>query len=250
MPKWLEKLKEKGGKKGLIPWLSVKVQKWILITLVCLTLPAMYMSVGYSVILVVLDLAIGASALYVGVKTNWLKNIDRASKTVKYIGAADVCIGVLNALIIIVYFVITLAIMAFFLLLFIGFIVLMFKIFLGSGEKSDKQATTIIRQTRTIREKTFEQGSNLEDASGRKIGDIQKAYFSNDQIIRNSDGNQVGAIRQNLFDNNVQDIFDEDDKKVGEIRNSILGEREIVDGSGNRIGVIGKNIWGETNIDQ
>ncbi len=145
---WTEKIKEKEGRKGLIPWLSVTIQKWVLIGVACIATLVTVISIGsggYFPTGLVFTI-IATFTFYVGFKTNWLKSIDRANKPIRIAGAVVVSAGVLAAII-------YLAIVIFYILAII-FILLLFFFVLkawlsgdqAKGERVIKQDGRMYRQ--------------------------------------------------------------------------------------------------------
>ena len=241
MSKWIDRFKEKEGKKGLLPWLSVRIQRWILIGLACVGVIGTIVTIvnGSYLPVGLLLTAIGATALWVGFKTSWVRDLDRASKPIKVAGAILIGAGTLLAIALLAYVLFYVVIIILAIVLFFLFIIFILKAYFGGEDRGEikGRAGEVIRETRIIREKIIGQGSSLIDESGIKIGEIQKAWFSDDQIIRDDGGMEIGRIKQNIWNESVQDICDEDGSKVGEIKTNVLGEREIVDNSGHRVGV-------------
>lgn len=96
MSKWIEKIKEKEGRKGLIPWLSVSIQKGILIytaVTIILVIP-IYVFAGEYWPGGMIFTIIAAIIVYVGFRTSWLKNVERANKLTRFAGAVIVGFGV------------------------------------------------------------------------------------------------------------------------------------------------------------
>jgi hypothetical protein len=176
MAKWIDKIREKEGKKGLLPWLSVKIQKWILIGLACVGLLGTVIGVlsgGYFPVGLVSTI-VGAAALYVGFKTAWLKNLDKASRPVRITGTILISAGTLMTIVFLAYAVIWIV---FFIVIILILGAIFYFVVLGGADKGkiEGRAGEVIGETRIIRKKFLGQGSNLFDESGIKIGEIQKA---------------------------------------------------------------------------
>jgi hypothetical protein len=141
MSKWTEKIKEKEGRKGLIPWLSVSIQKGIFIytaIAIILVIPIYVFAGEYwpgGMIFTIL----AAIIVYVGFKTSWLKNVERANKLTRFVGAVIVGFGAFGLLLVLLELALC------FLLFF-----LIFKALLSSGKAKGEK---VIKQDgRTYRE--------------------------------------------------------------------------------------------------
>jgi hypothetical protein len=100
MSKWIEifkeKVKEKEGRKGLVPWLSLTIQKWVLIVVIYFSSMGTIMSIAQKAYFPsVLFAAIAIFSFYVGFKTKWLNSIDETNKPIKQGGAIVIGIGTL-----------------------------------------------------------------------------------------------------------------------------------------------------------
>ncbi len=244
---WLSKIKENNGAKGFLPWLSVKIQKALLITAACIGGIVIFASLagGKYFPLGFLGTILAFLAIYSGLKTKWLKDIEVASKATKIIGAAAIGIASLIVLVGLAYMAIAILIVV----LFIAGLVLFLTSWASQKEgKIEGGVGSAISKGTKIHKNFFGQSSNLVDESGAKAGSLEKAWFSEDQIIRDCDGHKIGRISQNAWNRNVQDIINDEGEKVGEIMTNVWGKREIVDGSGNTVGTIEKDIWGDTKI--
>jgi ABC-type cobalt transport system substrate-binding protein len=252
--------------KGILPRIPKKAQKWLLIiavvfgafSILLVPLVPVALKEGLDagepasfVIAVIASVAYyvtnGALALYCGLRTKWLKNIEEAPPSVKITGRVAV-VGIAiplicSAAILAGY----LAMLAIFIVI-IGIVLLLVFSSGGLTAGGGGDAGEVIKETKKIEKEWFGDKLVLKDGSGIKVGEIEKAWFSNDQIIRDSDGREVARITQSLFNKDVQTIKDTEGNDVGEIRTDIWGKRVITDSSGNKIGEIRKNIWGETVI--
>ena len=132
--KWIENLREKQGRKGLVPWLSFTIQKWMLVGVVVVSALFVFSSTssGQYYPMGLVFTGIGVLTFYVGLKTKWLNGLDMASKPVKITGGIIVCAGVLA---VIVY----LAIMV--LMILVGILVLaaLLLYFLGGAGRTVRQ---------------------------------------------------------------------------------------------------------------
>jgi len=107
MSKWTEKIREKEGRKGLIPWLSVSVQKWILVGIICIGITTIVISIGSDSLfpLGLILVLVTAFTIYISFKTSWLKKVDNANKPLRIAGGVVlgvVVIALVASLIIIV----------------------------------------------------------------------------------------------------------------------------------------------------
>lgn len=251
-------LKEDEGRRGLLPWLSVDVQKWSLVGVAGMGAIVVIVAAvrGNAVIAVLVALATGFLC-YVGIRTRWLANIDTVNSATRISAGVIVVAGLLAGttfLAIVVAMIVLWGIIWF----IIGiFVFAMFGGDLLGAFFGDRQRGEIkgdigetIGETRTIRPKLFGKGSDLISASGIKVGDIQEAWLSDDQIIRASDGSEIGRICRHAWRKDVQEILGRDGDKVGEIRTDFAGHREIVDDAGDHVGFIEKDWLGRTTINR
>lgn len=164
--RWLENFREKEGRKGLVPWLSFTIQKWMLVGVVCISalLSLSSISSGAYVPTGLLFTGIAVLALYVGFRTRWLGSVELASKPVRILGAVIVCAGVLAVIA-------SLAIMV--IVVLVGILVLLglLSYFLGGGGSTVRQGG-----------KTYHQdlGGNWK---------AEKDFMGNDKVERDWMGN-------------------------------------------------------------
>jgi len=167
MSKWLDHLKEKQGRKGLVPWLSFTIQKIVLIGVVIMAaLFAINLATsgGYFPYGLIFT-AVAIVAFYVGVQTKWLNGISLASKPIRITGAIIICAGVLA---VIIY----LAIMVIMILVGIFILFCLLCYFLGGGVGDS------IKQDG----KTYHRNINGD-------WDAEKDWLGNDKVDRDLLGN-------------------------------------------------------------
>lgn len=137
MSTWAERIKEKEGRTGLIPWLSVGIQKWLLVAVVLFfgVVETVVAFTDKQWLLAFIFAALGVSALYALLSTRWLSNTRKASKPARVAGYVGLVAGLVLALAFILG-------TLFFLLLiwFIGFIVSLF------GKVSDEDKYVIKKE--------------------------------------------------------------------------------------------------------
>lgn len=266
MAKWFNRIKERinslkedEGRGGLLPWLSVDVQKWALIGVACMGGIVIIVAAarGNALIGVLVGLAAGFLC-YVGIRTRWLMNIDTVNSATRVGAGAIVVAGVLAG---VVFLMIAIAAIVLWAIAMIILAVILFGLlgvdfiggFLGDRSRGETRGDLgeTISDTRTIRSNPFREGSGLSGGSGMKLAYIEKAWFTNEPIIRADDGTEIGSIRQDSLRQDLQEIFDTNFDKVGEIRTDLLtGRREVVDESGNHVGFIEKDWLGRTTINR
>ncbi len=247
MARWFDRFKEKEGRRGLVPWLAVDMQKWALIWAICLgAIVIVAASVVHGAFLAVLAAVATGFLCYVGIKTSWVAKVDNVNKTVRVVAGIIMVVGLLAGIVFLAYAVV----MVVMLVLFLIILAVIVSSLLGTRKpgKIEGDIGEAFSGTEVIRPKWFGPGSNLISKSGIKVGDIQKAWLSDDQIIKAPDGTKIGTLRQHALRKDVQVIIDANHEEVGEIRTDAMGRREIVDGEGNRVGIIEKDIWGRTTI--
>ena len=115
----------------------------------------------------------------------------------------------------------------------------------GSQEDRDKESSVNpLFAAAKITDAMFSDAKVLKDSAGRTVGRLEKAVFSNDQIIKDDFGHKVGR----LGSGEKQAIKDASGDKIGEIKTNFWGERVVVDKDGEEVAKITKNFWGETVI--
>jgi len=181
---WKDKLKETEGRKGLLPWLSFSIQRWVLIGIACVSALVTIISIvtgeyfpGGLVFTIV-----AAFTFYIGFKTSWLKNIDRVNKPIRITSAIVVGAGVLA---IIIY----LAIAIFYILALI-FILLLFFFVLKAWLSSDEtKSEGVVKQDgRTYRQNWLGNWEADKDFLGNDK--VERDWLGNPKIERDWKGDQ------------------------------------------------------------
>jgi ABC-type cobalt transport system substrate-binding protein len=185
---WKDKLREKQGRKGLLPWISVSIQKWILIgvifmaTLVTLisTRSGGYIPGGLIFTIIV------AFACYVGFKTNWLKNVDNANKPLRVAGAIVVGAGALAAIIFAAISIFYIVIGILLIVLFFAILFFVLKTWLSGDEGKGKK---VIKQNgRTYRQNWMGNWEADKDWTGNDK--VERDWLGNPKIETDWKGDQ------------------------------------------------------------
>jgi len=122
-------------------------------------------------------------------------------------------------------------------LIMVGFWILSFFLDGGSG-------------TETVRvRKTWSGRTVAEDSSGKEVGSMEKAWFTDDVILKDAQGKSMGRITKAALTNDLI-VKDGSGKEVGRITDAILTDDKVLkDASGSEIGRIRKDALGDTVID-
>jgi hypothetical protein len=140
---WTDSFKETQGRRGFIPWLSVSIQKWILIGVICFS--GISILVGLFTItrggaIELLWVLLAAPAIYSGIKSKWLKDVNNSSLFVKICGAIAVGFGTLVVVAVVAY-------MAFIVLAVIIVLIVVIYILAHSGDDKKVSNDTNPRYT-------------------------------------------------------------------------------------------------------
>lgn len=97
--------------------------------------------------------------------------------------------------------------------------------------------------------KTWSGRTVAEDSSGKEVGSMEKAWFTDDVIFKDAQGKSMGRITKAALTNDLI-VKDGSGKEVGRITDAILTDDKVLkDASGCEIGRIRKDTWGDTVID-
>jgi len=112
---------------------------------------------------------------------------------------------------------------------------------LGYSSAKEEPATNPLLQASRVDRTNFWGERNLRDSSGRKVGSLSDATFSNDQVMKDSSGTKAGRVVSGKFDSDRwdfsrQEIQDDSGNRVGDIKTNWNGERVIVNSDGKEIG--------------
>jgi hypothetical protein len=246
-------------KRGILPWIPHVLQRWALILAVpfgiCYCF-AVFTKAGIWGLII--GISVFGLALYGGIGTKWLKNVEGASLSVK----TSAGIAIVISLIEMVYMAFWIGMIVFAIVVFLLLLALFLAIVFGAGgvaapgiggggggggsSSSRKEPLEIIEHTEKIKDECIGDNKVLLDKFGRTIGRLEDEWFFNGQIIKDKNGNEIGRISSSYH--GVQKIVDDFGRERGEIRTNPKGEREIIDSQGNCRGKFGKNEWGETVI--
>ena len=196
MADWINHFKEKEGRKGLLPWISVTIQMWILVGLAFIGVIGAIISLFNGGVFPagLIMTAISAVAFCIGIKTDWARKVESASTPIKITGAVILGAGTLFILVsilsIVVYTVVSILIILF------GLAVLALIIYIGLKVASNEEDSgTIIIRERSRMVGDFDRGYQ----DGLKAGRTAKAHGRSDTAIGELIGS-MGAVVEEVVD--------------------------------------------------
>ncbi len=189
MANWINRFKEKEGRKGLLPWLSVTTQMWILVGLAFVGLIGTIITItnGSYFPLGWLFTATGALAVLIGLKTDWARNVDKASKPIKITGAIAIGAGTLLAIVTLAYILFWVVVVILAIALFVLVLFLLLKAYFS---EKDRGETIIQEGSRASGD--YERGYQ----DGREAGRTAKAHGKSDSALGELVGSMLAGIEE------------------------------------------------------